>query len=66
MINTYDLTIKTYITGHPSCLGYATYRLDVEAESEEEAKDIALSIADPEGDRHPTVACTEALKEQGE
>jgi hypothetical protein len=64
MSNTYDLTIKTYITGHPSCLGYATYRLGVEAESEEEAKDIALSIADPEGASHPTVACTEDLKEQ--
>jgi len=66
MINTYDIAVKTYIVRHPHCLGYATYRLDVEAESEEEARSIALSIADPKGDRQPVVESIKVIQEQGE
>jgi hypothetical protein len=54
-MKTYDVTVKTYLTKNFACLGYATYRLDVEAGDETEAKWIALQVADPESDRHSCV-----------
>ena len=54
-MTTYDVTVKTYLTYPLSCCGYATYRLEVEAENEKEAKQLALQTADPEANRHSCV-----------
>ena len=54
-MKTYDVTVKTYLTYPLSCLGYATYRLAVDAENETGAKWIALQAADPESNRHSCV-----------
>jgi hypothetical protein len=62
-MKTYDITVKTYFTKDLSCLGYATYRLEVEAGDEVEAKWIALQVADPESDRHSCVVDIKALEE---
>jgi hypothetical protein len=43
----YDVIVKTYLTYPLPCSGYATYCLEVEAESEEEAAAIALGVVDP-------------------
>jgi hypothetical protein len=60
----YDVTVKTYIAAvHTPCIGYATYLLEVEAESETEAKWIALQTADPEANRGSCVTDINELEE---
>ena len=60
----YDITVKTYITGvYSACLGYATYRLEVDAEDETEAKRSALQTADPESNRNACVVDVNELEE---
>ena len=61
----YDITVKTYLSAgvHGACGGYATYRLEVEAEGDTEAKWIALQVADPESDRGSCVVDISELEE---
>ena len=62
-MKTYDITVKTSLTYPLSVLGYATYRLEVEADDETEAKQTALQLADPESNRHSCVVDINELEE---
>jgi hypothetical protein len=62
-MKTYDIAVKTYLTYPLPVLGYATYRLEVEADDETEAKQIALQLADPESNRRSWVVDINELEE---
>lgn len=49
------------MNANSSCGGYAQYFLEVEAESEEEAKYIALQVADPDSNRNACVKSIEII-----
>jgi hypothetical protein len=64
-MNLYDIKLSTYVSNYmnanSSCGGYAHYFLEVEAESEEEAKHIALQVADPDSNRNACVKSIEII-----
>jgi hypothetical protein len=65
-MNLYDIKLSTYIPNYmnsnSTCGGYAHYFLEAEAESEEEAKYIALQVADPDSNRNACVTSIEIIE----